>query len=258
MKLIARLTILLLVFAYWSNGFIDSTVNEALNQDPVLEQLRRSTVTGTWIEAVWAEWVLSLPPSGRCRRRKRRRRLRKRRRLSRMRFRRWRLLRQRWRALMEDELPGESATGCCYHPRSESESRSATSVPVANQQASSAVVADDTVPQPPQPARRGPGRPRTIPTNHRCCPNEACTSYGITSASLSAGLGSHPQHNIVGNGVYMTAHGEKRQMYLCNVCDKPFSETAGTPFFALKTPLKTVCIALNELAEKHPHYRRKD
>ena len=38
-------------------------------------------------------------------------------------------------------------------------------------------------------------------------------------------------------------------MYLCNVCGKPFSETAGTPFFGLKTPLKTVCTALQELAE---------
>jgi IS1 family transposase len=38
-------------------------------------------------------------------------------------------------------------------------------------------------------------------------------------------------------------------MYLCNVCEQPFSETAGTPFFGLKTPMKTVCIALNELAE---------
>jgi IS1 family transposase len=38
-------------------------------------------------------------------------------------------------------------------------------------------------------------------------------------------------------------------MYLCQVCGQPFSETAGTPFFGLKTPMKTVCIALNELTE---------
>ena len=38
-------------------------------------------------------------------------------------------------------------------------------------------------------------------------------------------------------------------MYECKVCGKPFSETAGTPFFDLKTPMKDVCIALNELTE---------
>jgi len=53
----------------------------------------------------------------------------------------------------------------------------------------------------------------------------------------------------VGYGTYTTAHGEVRQMYLCRVCRRPFSETAGTPFFGLKTPVQTVCIALQELAE---------
>ena len=38
-------------------------------------------------------------------------------------------------------------------------------------------------------------------------------------------------------------------MYRCLVCGRRFSETAGTPFFGLKTPMRTVCIALNELAE---------
>ncbi len=38
-------------------------------------------------------------------------------------------------------------------------------------------------------------------------------------------------------------------MYRCNVCGQRFSETAGTPFFGLKTPIRTVCIALEELAE---------
>ncbi|MBL7184376.1 MAG: helix-turn-helix domain-containing protein [Anaerolineae bacterium] len=85
--------------------------------------------------------------------------------------------------------------------------------------------------------QRGSGRPRTIPTAHLCCPQEDCTSSGI--------FGPHPDHDIVGNGTYTTAHGEKRQMYLCQVCKQPFSETAGTPFFNLKTPMRT----LNELAE---------
>jgi len=38
-------------------------------------------------------------------------------------------------------------------------------------------------------------------------------------------------------------------MYKCNVCGQPFSEIAGTPFFGLKTSTRTVCIALQELAE---------
>jgi len=56
-------------------------------------------------------------------------------------------------------------------------------------------------------------------------------------------------HDIVGYGTYTTTHGETRQMYQCNVCEQPFSETAGTPFFGLKTPTRTVCTALQELAE---------
>jgi IS1 family transposase len=38
-------------------------------------------------------------------------------------------------------------------------------------------------------------------------------------------------------------------LYQCQVCGKSFSETAGTVFFGLKVPTKTVCIALQELAE---------
>jgi len=112
---------------------------------------------------------------------------------------------------------------------------------VSSQEAPSAITAPGTVEGTTQPLPRGPGRPRTIPTDHLCCPHEDCSSCGI--------FGPHPDHDIVGNGTYTTAHGEKRQMYLCQVCEQPFSETAGTPFFGLKTPMRTVCIALNELAE---------
>jgi transposase-like protein len=62
-------------------------------------------------------------------------------------------------------------------------------------------------------------------------------------------LGDDPIHDIVGCGTYTTVHGEVRQMYQCKVCGQPFSETAGTSFFGLKTPIQTVCIALQELAE---------
>ena len=109
------------------------------------------------------------------------------------------------------------------------------------QESSPATMAQEPAEESTQSARCRPGRPRTIPTDHVCCPNEDCPSYGI--------LGPHPRHDIVGRGTYTTVQGEKRQMYLCRICGTSFSETAGTPFFGLKTPLKTVCIALNELAE---------
>jgi len=115
-------------------------------------------------------------------------------------------------------------------------------VPSVSKQAMPSATTDEVAAEKPfPPAQRGPGRPRTIATDHLCCPDQACSSYGI--------VGPHPEHDIVGNGTYTTAHGEKRQMYLCQVCGQPFSETAGTPFFGLKTPMKTVCIALNELTE---------
>ena len=47
--------------------------------------------------------------------------------------------------------------------------------------------------------RRGPGRPHTIPTDHRCCPNEGGLAYGR--------LGDDPLHDIVGCGTYSTVHG---------------------------------------------------
>ena len=89
--------------------------------------------------------------------------------------------------------------------------------------------------------RRGRGRPREVKTGHVACPHQECQAYGA--------FGSDPRHDIVGFGTYTTGKGEVRQMFLCKVCGRPFSETAGTPFFGLKTPMRTVCIALQELAE---------
>jgi len=94
--------------------------------------------------------------------------------------------------------------------------------------------------QPSRPEKRGPGRPRAIPTDHRCCLNEECSSYGI--------FGPHPDHDIVGAGTYPVQE-EKRQLYKCNVCGTRFSETAGTPFHRLKTPKERVCRTFRELGE---------
>jgi IS1 family transposase len=236
MKLIACLIVLSLIFAFWSNSFIGSTISEAPKGHLVLEQLQthRSPVPWWWRWDVWAEWLC--PP------RRRKRKWRWLRRLLRQ-FRRWyeraqqwRLLQQEGQALMESTSPKEpSAEGAPSSPLGPE-----VAAPLSNQESPS-IVAPSTAEEAHPPARRGPGRPRTVPTHQVCCPNEPCSSYGI--------LGPHPDHDIVGCGTYTTLHGEKRQMYLCNVCGNRFSETAGTPFFGLKTPMRTVCIALNELAE---------
>ena len=89
------------------------------------------------------------------------------------------------------------------------------------------------------PPRRG--RPRRIPTDHLGCVNLNCRGYGRP--------GPHPDHHIVGAGAYTTASGERRQLYRCQLCETRFSETAGTPFFGLKTPTDTVCRALKALSE---------
>jgi len=250
MKLIACLVILSLFFAFWSSGFMVSTISEIPKDHAVLDQsfdrpfvrlrvwlrtplhIGQSFERGWWTWDVWAEWL--------CLTRRPRRKwsrflrlLRKLRRWHRQRVRRWCLLRREWRELMEGTSQVKPFVG-----GSQPRSVSPMTIPqVPSQEAPSAITAPGTVEETTQPVQRGPGRPRTIPTDHLCCPGRDCSSYGI--------FGPHPDHDIVGNGTYTTAHGEKRQMYLCQVCKQPFSETAGTPFFDLKTPMRKVCIALS-------------
>jgi len=249
MKLIVCLIVLSLAFVVSSSGFVGSTANEAPECPAGLEQSfsqlitplqsNRSTETGRWTPVAWVEWLGS-PLRGRRKWRRLCRWLHQLRRWTR-RVQRWVLLRRQWQALMEGtaaaEWPVRDTPSC--------EAEQAVKPTVAGPDSKEAALAAPTAPDPAEAttpsARRGPGRPREIPTNHVCCPQEPCTSYGI--------FGPHADHDIVGDGTYTTVHGEKRQMYLCNVCGQPFSETAGTPFFRLKTPMKTVCIALNELAE---------
>lgn len=192
-------------------------------------------------------WVESIFPLHRRRRRKVRR-WRKHepgklerllRRFQRWRRRWWRLWRQ-WQELVEGTAQVRKAAGLNQPVVCTEETVAVTAAgeqglaPIPTPTAEGVDAAGLTV-------RRGPGRPRAIRTAHRCCPNEACQAYGR--------FGDDPLHDIVGYGTYTTAAGEVRQMYLCKVCGQPFSETTGTPFFGLKTPMKTVCIALQELAE---------
>jgi len=243
MKLIACLIVLSLVFAFWSSGFTSSTINGALGDHVVLEQLRsdRSPTPTWWTWDIWAERLC--PP----RRKPRRWRrliilLYKLKRWYRQRVRRRRFLQREWQELMAGTSQAKqlSKDAPSATPLSAA-SPTIAPQPISSKEPTSATAAQEVAQEPIRPTRRGPGRPRTIPTAHRCCPNEKCSAYGR--------LGDDPLHDIVGCGTYTTVHGEVRQMYLCKVCRKLFSETAGTPFFNLKTPTKTVCIALQELAE---------
>ena len=100
------------------------------------------------------------------------------------------------------------------------------------------VVADAPDQLPPGKKR---GREAKIPTNHVFCPNESCRGYQVS--------GPHPDHRIVGAGTYTTKWGQCRQLYRCQLCKKPFSETKGTVFFGLKTAEETIYRAMACLCE---------
>jgi len=248
MKLIACLIILSLIVAFSSTGLANPRASAVPESHIVPEQLQRdhSPIPPWWDLDMWVERIC--PPCRRRRGKHRRWRKHEPGRLERLlrRFRRWRRrwrhLWRQWQELMDGTMQAQKATAPDQPAVCAEETDTTAVAGDAGQQALdtqmlTAEVVEEAYPT----TRRGPGRPHTIPTAHRCCPNEGCLAYGR--------LGDDPLHDIVGCGTYSTVHGEVRQMYLCNVCGKPFSETAGTPFFGLKTPMKTVCIALQELAE---------
>ena len=190
MKLIACLIVLSLFFAFWSSGFIGSTVSEAPKGHTVLEQpfdrLRtllqsdRSPVAGRWTWDVWAEWIW--PPRRRGRGwRKLSRLLRKLRRWYRwygQRLQQWHLLRQEWRELMDGTLPvkppaKEAQPSTLRQAQDTAPEQGAcwrAAPQVSNQEAPSAITVQDTAERTPQPAlrqaqdtaQRGPGHPRTM------------------------------------------------------------------------------------------------
>ena len=250
MKLIACLTVLSLISTFWSTGLVSLRASAAPEGHTVLEQLQRDyapfPLPLRWGWDVWVDRVGA--PHRRRRRRPRRWRKHQPGRLERWLYRfrrwrrRWRRLRRQWQALMDGTVQVQPVA-------------TPDSTAVGTEETAATVAAGDAGQQPcdtPTPTaespdetgpttRPGPGCPRTIPTAHRCCPHEGCRAYGR--------LGDDPLHDVIGCGTYTTVHGEVRQMYRCNVCGQPFSETAGTPFADLKTPIQTVCTALQELAE---------
>ncbi len=248
MKLIACLTILSLILAFSSTGPAGPKISTDSEGYIALEQLHGdpSPIPHWWCRDLWVERVF--PPRRRRRRKRRRRHRHKHSGLALLlrRFRRWRRQRRRprrpWQRLMDGTVQAQKATAPDPPTVCTGEACATVAPGEAGQQAPVTPAPPAEVVEEAHPTtRRGPGRPRTIPTAHKCCPNEECPAYDR--------LGDDPLHDIVGCGTYTAAHGEVRQMYRCNVCGRLFSETAGTPFFGLKTPMQTVCIALQELAE---------
>ena len=251
MKLTACLIVLSLISVYWSTGFGDSRAvtepgGHADCYGPTVTVLEQSQREHPPLPPWW-EWDMQVERVCRSWRRGRKvRRWRKRKpgRLDRLlrRFRRWRRRwRRLWQALMDGTVQVKAPapdipTTCVEETSTDTVPGEAGEQPPATQALTVEVVGEVS-----STSGRGPGRPCTIPTAHKCCPGEECLAYGR--------FGDDPIHDIVGNGTYPTKLGEKRQMYKCNVCGQPFSETAGTIFFGLKTPTKTVCTALQELAE---------
>jgi hypothetical protein len=222
MKLIACLIVLSLISTYWSTdlaspeastgpeGHADCSSPTVPEQpcDKLRTTLHRDhpPIPLWWGWDMWAEWGC---PS--CRRRRRQvRRWHKHEpgRLERLRrkFRRWRRRWQRrwrqWRELVDDTVPAKAtvpnqSTVCAGKkqattvPAEAGERIPVTQVPMAK-------VVEEVSPT----TRRGPGRPRTIPTAHKCCPSEGCLAYGR--------FGDDPIHDIVGDGTYTTVHGEVR------------------------------------------------
>ena len=253
MKLTACLIVLSLILTYWSTGLGNSrAVTEPENPadwfGPTVREQSQRTQSSL---PPWWEWDLLVERvcrSWRRRRKVRRWRKHKPGRWERLlrRFRRlrrpWRHVRRQWQALLDGALQGRASasdipTTCTAETSTVTVSEEAGEQPPAAQ-ATAVEVVDEAKPMP----RRGPGRPCTIPTGHKCCPRQECLAYGR--------FGDDPLHDIVGNGTYPTKLGEKRQMYKCNVRGQPFSETAGTIFFGLKT----LCFSKKrEYLEYHLH-----
>jgi IS1 family transposase/transposase-like protein len=239
MKPIVCSIVVSLIVSFTSSDSIGIRAKGIHPSHPVLEQLQRWPVCaldGTL--EVWAEWLCPGYRRGRWRWYRLWQVLYRLGRRHQRRAQRWRRWWEEWRTLLngkpEIAPPGLERVGECE--------------PMSVSSPSESVLSTEAVVVQPvegtgeaKPPRRGRGRPREIETGHVACPREACRAYGA--------FGDDPRHDIVGCGAYSTEHGEVRQLFLCKVCGQTFSETAGTPFFGLETPMRTVCIALQELAE---------
>ena len=252
MKQIVSLTVTLsLIFAFWTCGITIQKASGVSGGSVTGEQLDRNGFPNSfwWSRVGWVEMVFSHSrrKKPRIRRYKKHKpgkvelRLRKFRRWSKGKKRQWRCL---WKVRKENMDNAKSMEVVSQEDQSTVPAQEASSKKesqVSKQASTLDLVKEETVEESETVVQRGQGRPRTIPTDHVCCPYGECSCYGV--------FGPDPAHDIVGRGIYTTVHGEKRQLFKCKICGKSFSETAGTPFFGLKTPTHTVCTALKELSE---------
>ena len=82
------------------------------------------------------------------------------------------------------------------------------------------------------------GAPKRIHTDGFACPNQQCTYFGITDASI---------HALVGDGKH--GHAEHIQTFRCQACRTTFTSRRNTPLYRLKTPAHQVAMVLSALAE---------
>jgi hypothetical protein len=82
------------------------------------------------------------------------------------------------------------------------------------------------------------GAPKRIKTEGFACPNQQCTYFGITDASI---------HALVGDGKHGQA--ERIQTFRCQACRTTFTARRHTPLYRLKTPSQQIAMVLSALAE---------
>ncbi len=81
------------------------------------------------------------------------------------------------------------------------------------------------------------GAPRRVKTEGFACPNQRCSYFGITDASI---------HALVGDGKH--GHAERIQTFRCQACRTTFSARRHTPLYRLKPPSQWVAVVLTALA----------
>jgi IS1 family transposase len=82
------------------------------------------------------------------------------------------------------------------------------------------------------------GAPKRIRTSGFACPNQQCSYFGITDASI---------HALVGDGKHGRA--EQIQTFRCQACSTTFTCRRNTALYRLKTPSQQVALVLAALAE---------
>src|SRR3989440_11423129 len=82
------------------------------------------------------------------------------------------------------------------------------------------------------------GAPKRIHTEGFACPNQQCSSFGITDAHV---------HALVGDGKHGRA--ERIQTFRCQACHTTFTARRNTALYRLKTPSNQIAMVLTALAE---------